>query len=163
MPGEFGTPYRAPWTVLSGTLQNAAWPDQNVWYLGGPRQHYRDSESALPVHANTTKVPNYHPPATPSTIPPYPRPATGAENPSTGDCPGVPLIGGVPRSNPPATGEAPYGPWEESGDYAKPSGGTDHNTYEAAGTTVNLATCWKYGFKNVQAAKVHHGVRGFLS
>jgi hypothetical protein len=155
MPGDFGYPFLAPHSLVDGEIL-VTWPASHDYYLGGLWQHSRSSEAHIATIANTTRVPNYESPADPATIPPYPRPATGGANPSGGDCPGVPNP--IP-SNPPATGEAPYGPWPLSD---RPSGTIDNNSYAATGNYVDYSKCRKMGCKGVQARKVHHGIIGWL-
>lgn len=157
MAGEFGIPYRPPC---------GGWPAQQRWYIPS---HFINNHAAVRRWLNVTRVDDYHVSADPNGIAPYPRPDTQFSWPA---CTGT-SYPDVPECVPPPDAP-PCGPWRPRGHKQAPDGvkdcapadashySKDHNCYELSDPAQyqNLAVCRKAGFKNVQAFKAWHGIRG---
>jgi len=160
MPGSFGPPYRPPCD---------GWPGTQRWFLGGPFQHRRAGDSAVAVHANSTRVPDYRlitdPTYSASGIPPYSRYDDRSDWPSGGTCPS-PGTQPNPSCGAITPGAPPCGPWFNPPTDDRPvavSGSIDRNTYASASGFTDLSVCHKLGFKNVQAWKAWHGRLSYLT
>ncbi len=140
LPGSNLPPYRAPCagSVLCGN---------------GPRyQHWKASEQNIEVWLYNALVPDY---ATEGNyIAPYERPTPGGGSCySTDTCPD------------PTSDYPPCVPWIGTMDcqYLQTADASHPVPVSwAADGTVNLATCHKYGYKNVQARRQWHGAPGFF-
>lgn len=168
MPGDFGSPYRAPC---------GGWPAKPKIYLGGCANHVRASEKAIQQWRNETKVLDYHldgsaVPVNPAGITPYPR------GNRAGVCSGGPGFG-IPGDCQPGDdcfAEVAFNgnpkcclwPLAERGALNHAADAThvvvDNNVYEKiTAETVDFSKCLKIGWKGVQSRKVWHGQYGFLS
>lgn len=150
-----GAPYREP---CDGWYRRK--------YVGGCFQHWRLSEAHVPKYDNTTAVANWNcgpgRPASPATINPYERFASGSNCSGGGD----PAPGDADWCDTEHT-KPPCGQWSRS-EFAEACAGgeirLDVNCYAAAaGESGDVALCQKVGFKAVQARKTWHGRYGFTS
>lgn len=134
MPGEFGTPYRAPCDGWTAARKN---------YYACPN-HFIAAHHRIPVSANTTLVVN-NDPCDPPTTPAYPTPrGTDPAFPYETKCFEDNGVGPWPRPHPGNT-------------YAAPQ--LDLTLLPP----LDLAVCRKIGFKNLYGYKVWHGRYGFRS
>ncbi len=146
MPGGSRSPYRPPCGYSAD--------DPEIFWLGYPHQHFRDSENGIAKYKNTTAVPNYQDPSCPTyagaNIPPYSRLNTDFSDCQTSDT----------NSGHGTDCDIFCGPWPDP-----PFDGYTDNAYAPydPAETVNLATCRKIGFKNVIARKAWHGRYGFTT
>lgn len=150
---------------------------ERQWPLrSGCFQHKRAADKRVQKYANVTAVPNptcpddwdpsFTPSSWPATVNPYLRP------PTTGDSEIVRRTDGKVPTDPDYCDEGhdhgiPPGPWKKS-DFPSScfDGATqiDLNCYSIVpGEYVNLSSCFKMGFKNVQSRHFWHGRFGFES
>lgn len=126
------------------------WGDMN--FLIGCYQH--NISASVKKFRNVTHVNNYTSSGD-TTIPPYVSLATGvvscADEPDCGA--ELPICNGIPSTELVLC---------DSGDIAV-SQSRFFNCFEETTESVDISTCRKIGFKNVQSVKVHHGKWGFLS
>ena len=146
-----GPPYRPPC---------GGWGTPQKLWVGDPYQHYRSTEAVVENWDNVTRVPNYADPESEGytpTIPPYARPVGGA---TCGEscCVAEAIDCFYPKCSS-VTGETvdPLACATPDASHVT----IDRNCYVKNGT-VNLASCHKLGFKNVQARKLWHGRFGFM-
>jgi len=157
----FGSPFRAPC---------AGWPI--LRRLRSCFGHKKLSESHLQRWQNTTHVPDFQ---CGDDIFPFPR-QRGTGLP--GDCFDDPINANCDYDYPPdcggtPSGKAPCNPWEVPGNTPsefRNDCGTDAthktidgNCYLKVDEFLDQSTCYKFGFKNVQARKAWHGALPYNS